>query len=373
MASARTLSRSLLRARAFSSSAPTSSSSSWTPVLKPGTLPAYDEALAFLSSHADSVRSKAESLDSTHASLSAEDRAALKESLEVAARINDPATLARFAASQPTRYDAADPVLRYLRERVWRNDSGVLAKLMQRCTLMHVFPDVLPGITPTADVQVAFGTGAGFTDHTAEGGDVLAGVFVPVQKTVEPPTVAVNVFHTDKRLYTVALVDPDQPNEENQSYTTRLLALKTNVELSAAECSVDMTSDMVAEYIPPHPQQGTKYHRYTTVLLAQSDRITVQAQRDAFDLPAFAHANRLTPAGIHFWRAKWSETDAETVSMIHRDILSKSSPLPPARRQESATDIFVPYASEQDEPRYTRPPTLDKVRKQIGDIGSKWF
>ncbi|GAK64648.1 PEBP-like protein [Moesziomyces antarcticus] len=350
MASARTLSRSLLRTRAFSSSAPTSSSSSWTPVLKPGTLPAYDEALSFLSSHADTVRSKASALDTTHASLSAEDKAALKESLEVAARINDPATLARFAASQPTTYDAADPVLRYLRERVWRNDSGVLAKLMQRCTLMHVFPDVLPGITPTADVQVAFGTGAGFTDHTAQGGDVLAGVFVPVQKTVQPPTVAVNVFHTEKKLYTVALVDPDQPHEENQSFTTRLLALKTNIELSAAECSVDMTSDMVAEYIPPHPQQGTKYRRYTTVLLEQSDRITVDAApRDAFDLRAFAQANRLTPAGIHFWRAKWSEADAETVSMIYKQIL------------------------KQDQPRYTRPPTLDKVRKQIGDIGSKWF
>lgn len=28
---------------------------------------------------------------------------------------------------------------------------------------------------------------------------------------------------------------------------------------------------------------------------------------------------------------------------------------------------------EQPEPKYSKPPTLDKVRKQIGDIGSKWF
>lgn len=186
--------RSLTHSARASSSSSSSSNSTWQPLLQPGVLPAYDEALTYLSNHAASLRTRIASLDSDP-SLSATDRAALRESLEIAARINDPSTLAAFQASSPTHYDATNPAFRHLRERVWRRDSGVLAKVMERCTLMHVLPDVLGGLTPTADVQLAFGQGSGFTDHAANGGDVLVGVFIEASVTVDAPTVEVNVFH----------------------------------------------------------------------------------------------------------------------------------------------------------------------------------
>ena len=215
---------------------------------------------------------------------------------------------------------------------------------------MQVLPDVVPAVTPLADVQVSFGEGDGYTDHVSNGGDVLVGAFVPPTASVEAPTVDVNVFHTEPKKYTLALVDPDQPDAEAQQFKTSLLALKTNVTLSASTPRVDLTKDMAASYIPPHPQQGTKYHRCTTLLLEQSgDVIAGEVERHDFDVRAFVAQHGLTPVGIHFWRSKWSAEDAETVSRIYTDVLR------------------IP------EPKYTKPPTLDKVRKQIGDIGSKWF
>ncbi|TKY85361.1 hypothetical protein EX895_005523 [Sporisorium graminicola] len=336
-----------------SSSSATPSTSTWQPLLKPGVLPAYDEALSFLASHSSSLRTRIASLDKDHADLSADERAQLKESLEIAALINDPATLAAFQSSSATTYDASNPAFRHLRERLWRKDSGVLAKVMERCTLMHVFPDVLPGITPTADVQLSFGQGEGLTDHTSSGGEVLVGAFVDPTLTLNPPEVAVNVFHTETKKYTLAIVDPDQPDEERQTFKTSLLALKTGLELSAtADPSVDLTAGIDADWIPPHPQQGTKYHRYVTVLFEQPHDLQQLApvpDRHDFNLAAFASQHGLTPAGIHFWRAQWTPASAPTVSSIYTDVLKTA------------------------EPKYTKPPTLDKVRKQIGDIGSKWF
>ncbi|KAJ1018832.1 hypothetical protein NDA16_004637 [Ustilago loliicola] len=334
-----------------SSSAPESGSTSWQPRLKPGVLPAYDQALSFLSAHSSSLRTRISSIDEDYPQLSASDRAALKESYEIAASINDPSLLAQFQSSSPTTYDASNPTLRHLRERVWRKDSGVLAKLIERCALMHIFPDVVPSITPTADVQLAFGQGDGYTDHKSAGGDVLAGVFVPVQDSVTPPKVEVNVFHTEPKKYTLAIVDPDQPSEETQSYRTSLLALKTDITLSATTSpTIDLASNMAAQYIPPHPQQGTPYHRYTTILFEQSSSSPSEVgDRQNFDLNSFVEANGLNPTGVHFWRAKWTPESAETVSKIYTDVLKK------------------------EEPKYTKPPTLDKVRKVVGDIGSKWF
>ncbi|KAJ1026193.1 hypothetical protein NDA18_003851 [Ustilago nuda] len=337
------------------SSSSTSSETPWQPLLKPGILPAYDEALSYLSSHSSHLRSRLSTIDTDYASLSPADRALLKESYQIAASINDPSLLAAFQSSSPTTYDASNLVFRHLRERVWRKDSGILAKLMERCRLMHIFPDVLSAITPVVDVQLSFGEGGGYTDHISQGGDVLAGVFVPVADSVKAPKVEVNVFHTEPKKYTLAIVDPDQPNEETQSYKTSLLALKTDISLSATSSPlIDLGKDMAVEYIPPHPQQGTNYHRYTTILFEQTStssggRKVEVGDRDDFNLKDYVERKALTPAGIHFWRAKWTPESAETVSKVYKQVLKR------------------------DEPKYTKPPALDKVRKVVGDAGSKWF
>ncbi|KAJ9477847.1 54S ribosomal protein L35, mitochondrial [Pseudozyma hubeiensis] len=338
-------------------SSSSSSTSTWQPRLEPGTLPAYDEALKFLSSHSASLRAQIADLKTTHPNLTEPELSSLTSSLTIASLVNDPSTLASFASSSPTHYDASNPAFVHLRERLWRRDSGVLAKLMQRCTLMSVFPDVLPGMTPTADVSIAFGEGKGYTDSEKDGGDVLAGVMMEASETVEVPQVNVNVFHADVKKYTLVMVDPDQPDVESQSFKTSLLALKEDIPLSTTtNPTIDLTSAMSLPYIPPHPQNGTPYHRYTTILFEQpssssspSADAVQETQRHNFDLTSFVQQRGLIPAGIHFWRSKWSPESAESITKVHKEVL------------------------KVDEPKYTMPPRADKVRKQVGEIGSKWF
>ena len=70
--------------------------STWQPRLKRGTLGAYDEALSFVRSHSESLRSRMSMLESDHAELSASERAQLKESLEIASLINLPWIVSAF-------------------------------------------------------------------------------------------------------------------------------------------------------------------------------------------------------------------------------------------------------------------------------------
>ena len=77
-------------------------------------------------------------------------------------------------------------------------------------------------------------------------------------------------------------------------------------------------------YVPPHPQKGTKYHRYTLIAYEQpnagSDTVNITVdQRDAFDVKALAQAHGLEPRGVSFFRQVWDES----VSKIYSDVLRK--------------------------------------------------
>ncbi|KAN0059892.1 mitochondrial 54S ribosomal protein YmL35 [Thecaphora frezii] len=306
---------------------------SWKPLLPPGMQPAYDEALAFLSA-----------------------RSASPSSLSIAT-INSPSTLAAFSAGH---YDASLPIHRHLREKVWRQ-SGILDKVMQRCTSMHVLPDLMASITPTVDVQVSFGQGAGVGDHGGSGGEVLAGVLLHPAMTVQKPQVRITAFHQEVRHYTLAIVDLDCPDVEQARFCSKLHLLRTDVAVSAATHAKPVTlenrdSTLVQGWIPPHPQKGSPYHRYVAVVLEQrrGDKLANEValtdeERNDFDVERFAERYGLEAKGIHFWREKWSEDSAKTVSAIYRDVL------------------------KTNEPQYAREPNADRVRKQVGMQGSRFF
>lgn len=87
-------------------------------------------------------------------------------------------------------------------------------------------------------------------------------------------------------------------------------------------------------YVPPHPQQGTPYHRYTFLLFAQERPLELAAEaveRHGFNVRAFAQEHTLEAAGVTFFRQKWDKA----VSEIYRDVL------------------------KVQEPRYGRPPKMD--------------
>lgn len=76
-------------------------------------------------------------------------------------------------------------------------------------------------------------------------------------------------------------------------------------------------------YLPPHPQQGTNYHRYTTLLIPQSEEISLPAfskeERFNFDVREFVEQYGLdgTKGGAHMFREVWDSD----VTNIYRDIL----------------------------------------------------
>ncbi|KAF4623887.1 hypothetical protein D9613_001572 [Agrocybe pediades] len=239
---------------------------------------------------------------------------------------------------------------RYLLEQKWRKD-GDLDLLMERIYQMNVVPDVLPILKPTVDLRVAARSRPTVFLKTGRMHDTVEpGVYLRPKQTISPPKLYANVFHTDTRLYTMLLVDPDVPDPENRTFTTFLHWMKPNIPLSATS-SLLTDLNTHTTYIPPHPQRKTPYHRYVCLLLPQpsleptgytlvntmragtgvtSRELPIPVVQDTdrlhFDVREFAEAWNLEGAnggGAHMWREVWDED----VSAIYKDILKKEEPV----------------------------------------------
>ncbi|GAA5895427.1 YbhB/YbcL family Raf kinase inhibitor-like protein [Sporobolomyces salmoneus] len=295
-----------------------SSTSSYSAPIKPGVLPAYDQALAYIARDREQKLKDLEELKGNK-----EVDQAVLEKLEVEAWSNDPET--RWKANNG-QADLSKPVFRFLAERKWRKE-GDLAILMQRVTQMSVTPDLLPEIVPEADLRIRIGEE-----------QIVPGVFTSPADTREGIEVSAQVFHSDERLYTLLLLDPDVPDELNQSFTTFAHWIVPNIPLSATSSSVLPLSSLPSTllYIPPHPQNGTPYHRYTVLLFAQPENAKLQLEESEierldFDVRDFAAEHKLEAKGVSFFRQKWDKS----VSQIYEEVL------------------------QQPEPRYGRPPKMD--------------
>ncbi|KAG5646911.1 hypothetical protein DXG03_001987 [Asterophora parasitica] len=320
----------------------TSAPRKWNRPLAEGVLPAYDLALKLLKTdsirlqtEADGVRKEIKDLEGKVTELGGYDSEGAREAeerleekreklhiLQVQSKVNLPEVRWRVANAMA---DMEKPAHRHLVEQRWRKE-GDLDLLMERLHQMKVIPDVLPDLRPSID-------------------------------TLEPPSLYANVFHTDTRLYTLLLVDPDVPDEDNASFRTFLHWLKPNVPLSATTTSRIPDLNSHTPYIPPHPQRGTPYHRYVLLLLPQpalgspaytrnlearaqpgvptSVHLDIpvigEAERKDFDTRAFCERwglNGKAGGGAHMWREVWDEK----VSAIYKNLLSKSFFLPYRRR-----------------------------------------
>ncbi|KAG0173172.1 hypothetical protein DFQ28_010853 [Apophysomyces sp. BC1034] len=239
---------------------------------------------------------------------------ALKYDLEVKAELNDPDVRRNFNEGQ---IDMAQPVYRYLTQKQF--EKAPRSQLLERVTQMNVIPDlVAPGFDPKVQINIHLGE---------EEQPVEPGVFVKPEKTVNVPKINVSNFHTDTRLYTLMFVDPDSPDVVNQSYQQHCHWLITNVPLSATQ-SIVAGGDTVLDYVPPHPQKGTKYHRYTLIAYEQpnqgQDKVEIKLEkRDAFDTKTLAQAHGLNISGVSFFREEWDAA----VSNIYQDILRVNEPV----------------------------------------------
>lgn len=255
----------------------------WNEPLAPGVIPAYDLALEVLKRDSAALKAEVEEL---RRHIEAEERRyqelvkadgkgengeahaldieleKLREKLhiiEVQSEVNLPDVRWKVANAMP---DMSVPSNRHLVEQRWRKE-GDLDLLMERLHQMKVVPDLLPDIRPSLDLHL---TARGWsrtwslldTFRVVEPGTYL----LPAQTTV-PPRLYASVFHTDTRLYTLVMIDPDVPNEETASYTNYLHWMQPNIPLSALSPTELPNLNEHTKYIPPHPQRGTPYHRYT--------------------------------------------------------------------------------------------------------------
>ncbi|KAF5312925.1 hypothetical protein D9619_003295 [Psilocybe cf. subviscida] len=253
--------------------------------------------------------------------------------------------------------DMTTPSHRYLVEQKWRKE-GDLDLLMERIYQMSVVPDILPVIKPSLDLHVvAKSSSREYFNDKKTLTTVVPGVFLTPR---QQPKLRVNAFHTDTRLYTMLLLDLDVPHPETASWTTFLHWMKPNIPISAITTNLTELNTHT-KYIPPHPQRGTPYHRYVTLLLPQpplasNGKYSLSTEARAtegaptsveLDIPVVSMEERLhfdvrefvarwgldaaQGGGAHMWREIWDEQ----VSRIYENIL------------------HVP------EPRYSRPPKVD--------------
>ncbi|KAE9403667.1 PEBP-like protein [Gymnopus androsaceus JB14] len=125
----------------------------------------------------------------------------------------------------------------------------------------------IPGIHPSLDLHltVPYPLDKQFKRSIKSGGKDI----------VRPraPGLWAHAWHLDVRLYTMVMLDPDVPDEETSSFTTYLHWMKPNIPVSALTMPRGLiTSSLLnshTRYVPPHPQKGTPYHRYTVLLLPQ--------------------------------------------------------------------------------------------------------
>lgn len=112
-----------------------------------------------------------------------------------------------------------------------------------------------------------------------------------------------------------------------ESFRLNNLFCRTNVPISATQPQVK-GGDTILEYVPPHPQKGTKYHRYTLIAYEQpnngQDKVDFKVdKRDGFDARKLAQKYALQARGVSFFRQVWDET----VSTIYKDILHAHEPI----------------------------------------------
>ncbi|KAL6249325.1 mitochondrial 54S ribosomal protein YmL35 [Rhinocladiella similis] len=230
-------------------------------------------------------------------------RAELEE-LKILADINDPNVKRRF---EDGKGDMNKPIYRYLAERKWREYPRKI--LVQRITQMNVVPDVIPNCDPILDVKIAFGRKA-----------VPPGEFVRSEISENPCQLTLQTFEREEKLVSIAVVDPDVPNLETDSFDSRCHFLASNVPISVTEPLVDLAklsadNQVLLPWLPPHAQKGSPYHRLAIVIWQQKDNIPIdlevaksKVQREEFSARSFMSRHMLTPISASLFRTQWDET-----------------------------------------------------------------
>ncbi len=109
---------------------------------------------------------------------------------------------------------------------------------------------------------------------------------------------------------------------ENDSFDYRLHWLVSNIQISPTQTQAIGTgakpSDTVVEYLPPHVQKGSPYHRYAMFVFRQAGKLNAeelrgQITRDGFKARGLSGKHNLEPIGAFMWRGQWDENTKEVM------------------------------------------------------------
>ncbi|KAM5467412.1 mitochondrial 54S ribosomal protein YmL35 [Microsporum audouinii] len=258
------------------------------------------------------------------------------EKLKILADINDPLIKKRFEDGMG---DMSRPIYRHLANQKWREYRRLI--LIQRLTQMKVIPDVLAHIDPIVDVKLVFGKKP-----------IQPGVFVDSRVSIVPPTLDIQSFDKGEKLVTIAVVDPDIPNLESDSFDSKAIFLAVNVPISPTSTSVSLgdlsKSQVVLPWTAPYSLKGSPYHRLSVFVMEQKDQkpldhktVAEKANRD-LRLRSLETRHQLKPIGASLFRTKWDDNMAsvmEELGIEGADIELKRKrvePLPYKRRNPAS-------------------------------------
>ena len=251
-----------------------------------------------------------------------------------------------FASYRDADHDVGDmdrPIYRHLARQKWESYARPL--VMQRLTQMHVVPDLLPGIRPTAAVSLFFRS-----PLTRRGLATPPGTIVPSRASVHPPRIEMQVFDRGPRLVTVVVVDADVPNVDTDDFDTRCHFLAVNVPIEPNSGRImpwematenpdgeGKNGEVVLPWMPPHAQKGAPYHRLAVFVLEQPRpdpldaaaalvagepstegprRLSAtelrerNAERMGFSVRSFVGKHKLKVVGASMFRSVWDEGTA---------------------------------------------------------------
>ncbi|KAF2102586.1 PEBP-like protein, partial [Rhizodiscina lignyota] len=251
------------------------------------------------------------------------------EWLKVQADINDPLVKRKF---EDGFGDMSKPVYRHLADQKWRSYEHKI--VMQRITQMNVIPDVLPTIDPIVQLNISF-----------KGKRVQHGERLNTDKTEHAPTLRMQAFDQGERLVTIAVVDSDVPNVEEDDFDHRCHALFTNVRVSPTSGVVDLgevaQESTVMPWYPPHAQKGSPWHRLSVWILQQPEDVTIDKNalsekytRNTFTMRRLVSQFPLKPIGVTMFRTSWDETTKDVMErngIEGADIEFKKAPITPMR------------------------------------------
>lgn len=202
--------------------------------------------------------------------------------------------------------DLSNPTYKLLAKRRWLRRS--MPTMMQRIEQLHVIPDTLPTLMPEAETKIKF--------LLPKLDFIDPGAWVRNDICMRTPQISISDFSLPAGTsghYTVAIVNPDIPDLENDSFNTDLHFLATNVEASLANPIANWAkSSVLKPYMPPVPEKNAPGQRMCVWVMRQenghSSNLENKELVSEFDLRSFVSEQNLRPVSAFVWRSKWDYT-----------------------------------------------------------------